>query len=40
MTCHEEKEGEDRCGCYFLFNLGARWGWVANATPLQLYHRQ
>ena len=24
----------------FYFNLGARWGWVVNATPLLLYPRE
>ena len=23
-----------------FFNLGARWGWVVNATPLPLYPRE
>jgi len=22
---------------YYFFNLGARWGWVVNATPWPLY---
>jgi hypothetical protein len=25
---------------YFFFNLGARWGWMINATPLPLYPRE
>jgi hypothetical protein len=25
---------------YSLFNLGARWGWVVNATPRPLYPRE
>jgi hypothetical protein len=25
---------------YSFFNLGARWGWVVNATPRQLYTRE
>jgi hypothetical protein len=25
---------------YSFFNLGARWGWVVNATPGQLYTRE
>jgi hypothetical protein len=31
ITGAEEPEGEQRC-LYFFFNLGARWGWVVNAT--------
>ena len=40
MTCHEVKEGEEMYGSSFLFNLRARWGWVANVKPLPLYHRE
>jgi len=25
---------------YSSFNLGARWGWVVNATPRQLYPQE
>jgi hypothetical protein len=25
---------------YSFFNLGARWGWVVNATPRPLYARE
>jgi hypothetical protein len=25
-------------GWTLFFNLGAKWGWVVNATPLLLYH--
>ena len=25
---------------YSLFNLGAKWGWVVNATPLPLHPRK
>jgi hypothetical protein len=25
---------------YSFFNLGARWGWVVNATPRPLYSRE
>jgi hypothetical protein len=25
---------------YYFFNLGARWGWVVNATPRPLYSRE
>jgi hypothetical protein len=25
---------------YSFFNLGARWGWVVNATPWPLYPRE
>jgi hypothetical protein len=25
---------------YSFFNLGARWGWVVNATPRPLYPRE
>jgi len=27
-------------GIALLFNLGARWGWVVNATPRPLYPRE
>jgi hypothetical protein len=32
ITCYEGRNP--------IFNLGARWGWVANATPRPLYHRE
>jgi hypothetical protein len=25
---------------YYFFNIGARWGWVVNATPRPLYPRE
>ena len=46
------RDGLDRCGkslpqagvvevySYSFFNLGARWGWVVNAKPQPLYHRE
>jgi hypothetical protein len=29
-----------RCKLYSFFNLGARWGWVVNATPRLLTPRK
>ena len=34
-TSHDGPEGE-----YYFFNLGARWGWVGNATSRPLYLRE
>jgi len=36
-TSHEGPEGEADVYLYSFFNLGARWGWVVNATPRLLY---
>jgi hypothetical protein len=33
---HENPEGY----IYSYFNLGTRWGWVANATPWWFYSRE
>jgi hypothetical protein len=38
-TGHEDPEGEKMYN-YSFFNLGARWGWVVNATPQPLYPRE
>jgi len=35
LTYHADTEGKFYC----FFNLGARYGWVVNATPWALYHR-
>ena len=35
LTSHEGPEVEYR----LFFNLGAKWGWVVNATPRPLYPR-
>ena len=32
---HEGPEGSVDVELYSFFNLGARWGWVVNATPLE-----
>ena len=32
--------GEYRYSCTLLFNVGARWKWVVNATPRPLYPRE
>jgi hypothetical protein len=34
------KRWKERYGSSFQLNLGVRWGWVADATPLPLYHRE
>jgi len=36
FTLHQATEFQK----YSFFNLGARWGWVVNATPRPLYHRE
>jgi hypothetical protein len=32
--------GGEKVQLYFYVNLGARWGWVVNATPWPLYSRE
>jgi hypothetical protein len=39
-TGHKGPEGGLRYSCTLFFNLGARWGWVVNATPCLLYPRE
>ena len=36
-TGHEGTQGGVEVQLYSFFNLGARWGWVVNATPRPLY---
>ena len=37
---HDVPEGCRGASVLLFFNLGARWGWVVNATPRPLYHRK
>ena len=37
ITCHGGTEGGRRISILSLSNLGARWGWLVNATPSLLY---
>jgi hypothetical protein len=34
------RTGHEVPAVLFLFNLGARWGWVVSATPQPLYSRE
>jgi hypothetical protein len=36
----EQARGGTEVLLYSFFNLGARWGWVVNATPRSLYPRE
>jgi len=35
---HDVAESSRGASVLLFFNLGARWGWVVNATPRPLYH--
>jgi hypothetical protein len=37
VACHEDTQGGSTG---ISFNLGARWGWVVNATRRSLYPRE
>jgi hypothetical protein len=37
ITCREGKDEKQMHHCTLFINLGAKWGWVVNATSQPLY---